>query len=75
MGAKKHSEIETAAALTSADLIHGIRNNGDGTYTNYNFGADQIADYIGGGPGTEQTHTAGSTVTISAGKNYGKIMD
>lgn len=79
---QKHSEDSTAPSLNAMALFIGIQDNGDDTYTNYNFTPDQLVSYVMENTRKRVTITAdmitdgGATVTIpwASGKVISSIV-
>ena len=59
-----HSEDSNAPSLNAMSLFVGIQDNGDGTFTNYNFTPAQLVGYFGGQVWQPKSIAAsGNTVT------------
>lgn len=61
-----HSEDATAPSLNSMALFVGIQDNGDGTFTNYNFTPAQLASYVIAQSIIEVDGEGGANVTNAA---------
>jgi hypothetical protein len=64
----KHSDDSIAPELNAMTLFVGIQDNGDGTYTNYNFTPSQLASYFGSLKYTSTVDGAAVTAATISGR-------
>lgn len=60
----KFSEVDTAASVSDMAFFVGFLDNGDGTYTNYNYTLPQLASYFGS---LKYTSTVNAASVTAAG--------
>lgn len=75
--ALRHSEDATAPSLNGMALFIGLQDNGDGSFTNYNFTPTQLIGYVMGQSIISVTCESGTTINLDnaySGRNVAMIQ-